>query len=130
MPRTVDALREVGGRDDPLELRAVAAAVAEPPLLTETARSDVCERASSRRVVERYRAYSPDRRRTESGRTLRQGLGYTISVVVAATGDFALLEELAASGDADLCWIVRQNLGKSRLRPWPDELGRIARLLE
>jgi hypothetical protein len=50
-------------------------------------------------------------------------------VAVAATGDFAILEELAASEDTDLRWIARQNLGKARLEQWSDEIARVARLL-
>jgi hypothetical protein len=46
---------------------------------------------------------------------LRKGLGYTISVTVAATGDFTFLDELASSDDPDLQWIATQNLKKSRL---------------
>ena len=103
----------------------MAAAVAEPGLLRDTSHAGSATDLQ-RRVVEHYRAYSPEQRRTESARTLRQALGYTISVVIAASGDFALLEELAASGDTDLRWIVRQNLGKSRLKQWPDELDRVA----
>jgi hypothetical protein len=126
--RTIDELREWSDEQDPLVLRAVAAAVAEPRLLGDTSRAASATELQ-RRVVEHYRAFSPDQRRTESARTLRQALGYTISVVVAASGNFALLEELAASGDADLRWIVRKNLGKSRLERWPDELDRVAALL-
>jgi hypothetical protein len=123
--RTIDDLREWADEEDPLVLRAVAAAVAEPRLLGDTKRA-ASATDLERRVVKRYRALSPDQRRAESARTLRQALGYTISVVVAASGDFALLEELAVSGDNDLRWIVRQNLGKSRLKQWPEELDRVA----
>lgn len=126
--RTIDELRAWADEDDPLVLRAVAAAVAEPRLLGNASRAASATELQ-RRVVEHYRAFASDRRRTESARTLRQALGYTISVVVAASGDFALLEELAASGDTDLQWIVRTNLGKSRLKRWPDDLDRVAALL-
>jgi hypothetical protein len=51
---------------------------------------------------------------------LRQALGFTISVVVAA-GDFALLEDMASSGDPDLRWVVRENLKKGCLQRWPTD---------
>jgi hypothetical protein len=127
-PRTIDALRQWVDGDDALGLRAVAAAVAEPALLSDEARATSAVELQ-RLVVARYRAFSTERRRTESARTLRQALGFTISVTTAATGDFTLLEELAESGDADLRWIARQNLGKSRLNRWPDELERAGSLL-
>ena len=55
------------------------------------------------------------REHDEGSRLLRKGLAYTISVTVAATGDFTLLDELASSDDPDLQWIATQNLKKSRL---------------
>jgi hypothetical protein len=127
--RTIDVLYQWVEGDDPLELRAVAAAVAEPALLTDESRATSANELQEL-VVGRYRAFSTEQRRAESGRTLRQALGYTISVTVAATGEFTLLQELAASGDPDVRWIVRQNLGKSRLKRWPAELERVASLLE
>jgi hypothetical protein len=126
--RTLAALRRWADADDALELRAVAAAVAEPPLLAARERAATALELQLL-VVDRYRAFPPERRRTESARTLRQALGFTISVAVAATGDFTILERLAASKDADLRWIVRQNLGKSRLNRWPGEVGRVGALL-
>jgi len=109
-------------------VRAAAAAAAEPPLL----RSDH-RRASAagvqRRAVERLGAYPPQARRASSVRVLRQALGFTVSVIVAATGDFALLEEMAASGDPDLVWVARENLKKARLRRWPARLDHVRALL-
>ena len=114
-PRTIDALHQWAEGHDPLELRAVAAAVADPPLLLDPARATTAYELQ-RMVVERYRSLPPERRRTDAARTLRQALGYTISVVVAATGDFTILGELEESGDGDLFWIARQNRRKARLK--------------
>ena len=63
-------------------------------------------------------------------RVLRQALGFTVSVVVAATGDFALLEDMAASGDPDLRWVVRENLKRHRLRRWPARFDHLRTLLD
>jgi hypothetical protein len=114
-PRAVAELDAWTASDDPLVLRAVAAAVAEPRLLGVADRADMAA-ALQRRVVGRYRAIDVTGRRTEAGRALRQALGFTISVTAAATGDLGLLDELAASDDTDLRWIARQNLSKARLR--------------
>ena len=48
---------------------------------------------------------------------LRKGLGYTLSVVVAAApGEgFALLRRLAGTADRDLARVLRSNLAKGRL---------------
>ncbi len=111
------------GDADPLVVRAAVAAVAEPPLLDDPRRAaDAYD--LQRAAVERF-AGEPRPRRSEPSRVLRQGLGYTISVAVAATGDFALLDELASSGDPDLRWIAAHSLKKARLARWPDELERV-----
>jgi hypothetical protein len=91
--------------EDLLVVRAAAAGVAHPP------------------AAHRLHVVPAARRRAQPVRVLRQALGFTISVAVAATGDFALLRELAGSGDADLDWVVRENLKKSRLSAWPDEIA-------
>jgi hypothetical protein len=67
---------------------------------------------------------APDRRDT-GFRVLRQGLGFSLSVVVAAAPEegFALLRRLAAIHDRDLAWVLRSNLGKGRLtRDHPGEV--------
>jgi hypothetical protein len=107
-----------GWAQDPsaLLVRAAVAAVAEPPILTDAARSaDAVEVA--RQAVDSFLAIPADVRRTDDSRTLRKALGYGLSVVAAADpgAGIALLVRLAASGDADGAWIVRENLKKNRL---------------
>jgi hypothetical protein len=127
--RTVQALLEWAAADDALVVRAAAAAVAEPPLLQSEDRWASAAEVQ-RSAVGRLRAYPPRARRAPPVRVLRQALGFTVSVVVAATGDFALLEGMAASGDPDLRWVVRENLKKGRLRRWPARLDHIRGLLD
>jgi hypothetical protein len=125
-PRAAGELRGWAGDDDPLVVRAAAAGVAEPRLLGEGVRAaDALE--VQRRCARRYRSYTAEERRTDPVKVLRKALGFTVSVAVAATGDFGLLEELvaAATGDRDLRWVVRENLKKARLRPWPQEVERL-----
>lgn len=112
-----------------LEWRAVAAALADPPLLK---RRDLAERALAlhRDILARV-AVVADRRAADF-RALRQGLGYSLSVVVAAVPDagFALLRQLAASSDGDVKWIVAENLKKSRLaKPYAAEVSAIRGVL-
>jgi hypothetical protein len=110
-----------------LELRAVAAALAHPPLLAapDFARQalPLCDR-----ILERVAATAKDARREEGFRVLRQGLGYALSVLAAAEPEagFVLMERWAARRDPDLNWILRENLKKKRLGRWP---GLIRRLL-
>jgi len=99
---------------DMLVARAAVAAVAEPRLLKSTAAVnaalDVMEAATALVVA------APDRR-TEPVRVLRQALGYAWSVVVAADADRAWphFVEWSKRDDADVQWIVRENLKKNRL---------------
>jgi hypothetical protein len=100
--------------EDWLAMRAVVAGVAEPRLLHDaTTASTALE--LHRRVLVRLRTSAE--RRSEQFRSLRQALGYSISVLVQAAPDpgFAFLGELARSPDADVAWIVRENLKKNRL---------------
>jgi hypothetical protein len=113
--RTASELRAWTDDADPLVVRAAAAAVAEPPLLRVAARAVDAEMVQ-RGALARLAAVPAVERRRDDVRTLRQALGFTVSVVVAATGDLSLLDELARSDDPDLQWVARRNLKKARLR--------------
>jgi len=101
--------------DDPLVARAAVAAVAEPRLLRTPAAVEaalgVLDSATS--LLER----SPDRR-SEPIRVLRQALGYAWSVVIAADPGrgWPQFVEWSKRGDADISWVVRENLKKNRLQ--------------
>lgn len=127
--RTVRAMLEWTADDDPLVVRAAAAAVAEPPLLRSGDRPTSAAEVQ-RRALERLRAYPAETRRSEPVRALRQALGFTVSVAVAATGDFSLLEDLASSQDPDLRWVAREALKKTRLQRWPAAVEQVRALLE
>jgi hypothetical protein len=116
-----------------LELRAVVAALAHPPLLSDAAFARQALTLADR-IMERVAAparrksgLAPAARREEDFRVLRQGLGYALSVLAAAEPErgFALLERWAASRDPDVAWILRENLKKKRLAA---HAGRVARL--
>jgi len=107
-----------GGR--PLELRAVVAALAEPSVLAVGELADAAVQLH-REVLTRLLASGT--RTSGATRTLRQALGYTLSVVTVARPEagFALFEELLSSRNEDGLWIVRENLRKARLvRRFPE----------
>lgn len=125
-----DSLSLWARSDDPLELRAVVAAVAEPALLKEPERA--------RTALDLHRAVLGRMREIERGseayKTLVQGLSYSLSVVVAAMPEegFALMHDLIADGcgDPDLRRIVNENLKKQRLRkPYPERVEAVQALL-
>jgi hypothetical protein len=99
---------------DWLAMRAVAAGVAEPRLLHESAVAAAALELH-RRIIAAVLGASD--RKSPEFKALRQGLGYSLSVVVAAAPEqgFAYLTELAASPDEDAQWILRENLKKNRL---------------
>ncbi len=126
---TLAVLGEWAAEGGWLLLRAVAAGVADPPLLADPDAAGVALRLHEV-LLDRFGAAAD--RRDPDFRVLRQGLGYSLSVVVAAAPKpgFALLRRLAAVGDRDLAWVLRSNLGKSRLaRRYPEDVETVRRLL-
>lgn len=110
--------------------RAVTAGLADPPLLRRPGLAEAALHLHEL-VAERFAAAA--NRRDPGFRVLRQGLGYTLSVVVAALPGpgFTLLERLAASADRDLAWVVRSNLGKARLaRRYPERVATLRAALD
>jgi len=97
-----------------LERRAVIAAVAEPRLLTKSDHARAALALVDRVTQSLLR--EADRRHPDV-RVLRQGLGYAWSVVVAADPEAGMhcMESWLRSKDADIRWVMRQNLGKARL---------------
>jgi len=130
------ALRDIVGQWLPgaalLEMRAIAAGLAHPPLLGDADFTLFCLETSRTILKEAARTPAASRRRDDF-RVLRQGLGYALSVFAEKSPreGFRLLEETASSGDADLQWIVRENLKKNRLvGKYPEDVRRVASLLE
>ncbi len=118
-------------RPSPLIERAVLAALAHPPLLKGTEMEELCMKASSR-ILERAAATGKDARKAEAFQALRKGLAYSLSVFAAAFPEsgFPLLGRWALVEDPDVRWIVKENIGKSRLRKaFPAEVRKVERLL-
>jgi hypothetical protein len=113
-----------------LEQRAVAAALAHPPLLGPEGFVRASLRLAERILAEVARQ-EPEARRSEEFRVLRQGLGYALSVLAAALPEqgLELLERWARIGDRDIAWIIRENLKKKRLAKHGPRVRRIAALL-
>ncbi|HRE26748.1 MAG TPA: hypothetical protein PK954_08955 [Anaerolineales bacterium] len=97
-----------------LEQRAAAAALSEPRLLVQARHA-----AAALEVLDTITASveSATDRRSPAFKTLRQGLGYCWSVVVAALPEPGKrrLEKWATSPNQDVRWIISANLKKARL---------------
>ncbi len=128
--QTIEQLTSWVEGGDFLEMRAAAAAVADPAALThaETALSALeLHRAIVQRLLE------SSERKSDAFRVLRKALGYTLSVVVQAVPEpgFEFMVGLIETRDPDLAWIVKQNLQKNRLvKNCPNQVEAAKRLLE
>jgi hypothetical protein len=113
-----------------LELRSVAAGVADPALLKDreivTIALDL-HKNIFKRVLE------TEVRKTENFRVLKKALGYTLSVVVKANPQpgFAYMVYLVNTQDRDVQWILKENLKKNRLvKNFPGDVAEISRRLQ
>ncbi len=110
--------------------RASVAAIAEPPLMSDAVVRDAAFEIQQV-VVRRFHALSLAERKCEYARVLRQALGYALSVMTAALPEqgFALMRECASWNDADINWIVRENLKKKRLAKFNEQVEQLVRML-
>jgi hypothetical protein len=112
-----------------LAMRAVAAGIAEPALLRDE--------QTARGALELHKKifaqiFVAGERKTAEFRTLRQTLGYSLSVVTCASPieGFAYMQQIAGSHDADVLWVIKENLKKNRLiRNFPNEVASTKKLL-
>jgi len=115
VPVNLALLGRLARDPDPLVVRAAVAAMAEPRMLTDSSAARTALEFH-RLVLERVAA-GDFREDKEAFRVLVKGLSYSLSVVIAAAGEagFRYLRTLAASEDAVMRKIVRENLKKARL---------------
>jgi len=134
--KDTDALRDIVAewlpRSTPLEKRAIVAGLAHPPILADVdfARFSL-ETAQS--IMASIPRTGEKERRDESFKVLRQGMGYALSVFVhhCPEDGFAFLRRSAAVRDADVAWIIRENLKKKRLTSHHSkEVEQVALILE
>jgi hypothetical protein len=99
-----------------LEMRASAAAVAEPDLVADKQQAQNALGLHAE-ILAKVAATPAEARRSDAFKSLRQGLGYTLSVVIAGNPapGAALMRAWAGSKDPDIQWILKENLKKKRL---------------
>jgi len=129
-PATLSQLTCLATEGNYLQQRAAIASVAEAPLLYNM---DVLHSALHLQTIVLRRIHlvpSPERR-NEDFRVLRRTLGYTLSVVTAASPEqgFALMRECASWHDHDIHWILRENLRKKRLAKFTHDTANLLKLL-
>lgn len=127
-----NALKELDSwiaENDWLAMRAVAAGIAEPALLRD---EQTVEDALGLHKKIFAQMLVAGERKTAEFRTLRQTLGYSLSVVTCASPKegFAYMQQIAGSHDADVLWVIKENLKKNRLiRNFPSEVALTKKLL-
>ena len=127
-----NALRELDGwigKNEWLVMRALAAGVAEPALLRD---EQIARGALALHEKIFSQVLAARERKTDEFRTLRQALGYSLSVVICAVPKegFEYVQQIAGSRDADILWVIRENLKKNRLvKNFPDEVEAVKKLL-
>jgi hypothetical protein len=117
------------GKNEWLVMRAVAAGVAEPALLKD---EQIAKRALELHEKIFSHILATGERKTDEFRTLRQALGYSLSVVICAAPKegFEYMRRIAGSYDADILWVIGENLKKNRLvKNFPDEIAAAKKLL-
>lgn len=115
-----------------LEMRAIAAGLAHPPILSNEDFAGFCM-DTARTILTAISRMDARSRKNESFKVLRQGMGYALSVFVSKRpGEgFTLLRKSAAIRDADIAWIVRENLKKKRLTDrFAKDVQQVALILE
>jgi hypothetical protein len=96
------------------EKRAAAAALCEPRLLKSASAAKATLRLLDEITSSMLRAKD---RSDEAFRTLRQGMAYCWSVAIASAPAIGqpLFDKWLSTRDADVLWLLKQNLSKSRL---------------
>ena len=126
------ALKELDGwigENEWLSMRAVAAGVAEPALLKDGKTARIALELH-KKIFDRVLAAKA--RKSDEFKTLRQALGYSLSVVACATPEagFEFMRRIIDTKDADILWVVKENLKKNRLtRSFPSEVTEMERRL-
>jgi len=117
-------------KDDWLPMREVAAGIAEPALLKD---KQIARLALELHKKVFAQIIATKERKSNEFKILKQGLGYTLSVVICAIPKegFEYVQRLIDSQDLDIMWIVKENLKKNRLiKNFPDEVASIKKLLK
>ncbi len=127
---TIKFLKELSTKGNCFQQRASVAAIAESSLLHDQTMIEAAL-AMHRHVLGRLHKLPPTNRKREDVRVLRQALGYTLSKVTALIPEkgFALMRDCAKWDDADINWILRENLRKKRLAKFVEHTEKVSRLL-
>ncbi|HJZ05603.1 MAG TPA: hypothetical protein VJ327_07165 [Patescibacteria group bacterium] len=106
---------EIWSQGNLLEMRASAAALAEPSLLKEEKHV-----AKALQILDRITdsLHQVERRNNPEFKALQKGLAYCWSVAVVALPHEGkpMMEKWLLSGDPDIRWIMKENLKKNRLK--------------
>jgi hypothetical protein len=115
-----------------LEQRAMVATVAHPPILSRFPEFAGVGLDISNDICLQIKELDAVTRKSESLKVLVKGMGFAVSVLVAADPEagFDFMRKWAQSGDRDITKMIAENLTKSRLaKPYPAEVAEMSRVL-
>lgn len=130
--RGLSALKELSrwiAKNEWLVMRAVAAGVAEPALLRDEQAAKYALELHKKIFAQ---ILASGERKTDGFKALRQSLGYSLSVVICAAPreGFEYMQRIIVSHDADILWMIRENLKKNRLtKNFPNDVAATKKLL-
>jgi hypothetical protein len=130
--RGLSAFKELSmwiAKNDWLAMRAVAAGVAEPALLRDKQNAGY---ALELHKMIFTRIFASGDRKTVEFKTLRKTLGYSLSVVTNAAPKegFGYIRRIINTDDADVQWVIKENLTKNRLvKNFPKDVDATKELL-
>jgi hypothetical protein len=117
---------------DAMLLRNAVIVLSEPRLLKADPKVIASCLSFHKRAISFYRKSSKAERKTSDFQLLKKTLGFSASVLISVDPThFPLLEEWATNDDADVRWIVKENLKKARIaKAFPDKVANLARILQ
>lgn len=124
--KTMLILRDWIGKENWLQMRAVAATVAEPDLVQDPQFAAYALELHQKIIDSLQKAHN---RKSEEFIALRKALGYSISMVIVGVPDqgFAFLHQLCTTTDPDVRGIVSENLKKNRLiKNFPEAVKKLS----
>lgn len=131
--KTIGILKAWIKKDKWLEMRAIAAGLAEPELLKSNNKIPEKILQVFKSIFQGILIANDETRKKKSFKVLRKDFGYCLSVVVKKIPEngFKYMEKLARIDNKDIIWILKENLRKNRLlKNFPKKAGYIKSLME
>jgi hypothetical protein len=128
----VNLLEDWCRQPDAMLLRNAVIVLSEPRLLKTDPNVIASCLSFHKRAISFYLKSSKLERKTSDFQLLKKTLGFSASVLISVDPThFPLLEDWATNDDADVRWIVKENLKKARIaKAFPDKVANLTRIVQ